>query len=330
VAVNIALFDNIDQVAADAGGALDRARQPSLYARLDWFRLLHAHCPPEGRLAVLRGERDGRSCWLFLAIAEGKASAYGAWYSLRYAAPGDSESDVMTSLARDLRKRGIVQVSLAPVEEPAPLREAFREAGWAVFVSAKTGNWRVRTEGQDFAAYWAGRPGQLRNTVKRKAKAAGLEIHIHDRFDGAAWADYEAVYGASWKPEEGSFAFLRALAEQEGAAGTLRLGLAYKDGRPVAAQLWTIENGEATIHKLAYAEDAKALSPGTILGEAMFRRAIDTDRVRLIDYGTGDDAYKRDWMEERHVLWQVDAYDWRRPRGLMGAARALVGRLFSR
>jgi len=330
VTVNIALFDDLDAVAADAAGALDRARQPSLYARLDWFRLLHAYCPPEGQLTVLRGEREGRKTWLFLAIAQGTARAYGAWYSLRYAAPGDSQADVMTSLARNLRERGIARVSLAPVEDPAPLRDAFRRAGWAVFVSAKTGNWRVRTEGQDFSAYWARRPGQLRSTAKRKAKAAGLDIRIHDRFDAEAWADYEAVYRASWKPEEGSFGFLRALAEQEGAAGALRLGLAYKDGRPIAAQLWTVENGEATIHKLAYVEDAKALSPGTILGEAMFRRAIDQDRVRVIDYGTGDDAYKRDWMEERHMLWQVDAYDWRRPQGLAGAARALVGRLFNR
>ena len=155
--------------------------------------------------------------------------------------------------------------------------------------------------GEDFDAYWAKRPAQLRNTAKRKAKAAGLEIDIHDRFDEAAWADYEAVYRASWKPDEGSFPFLRALAEQEGAAGTLRLGVARKDGRPVAVQLWLVENGEATIHKLAYAEDAKALSPGTILGMAMFRHALDKDRVRRIDYGTGDEPYKADWMAEKRT-----------------------------
>src|ERR1043165_7748195 len=127
----------------------------------------------------------------------------------------------------------------------------------------------------DFEAYWAARPAQLRNTAKRRGKSAGLEIEIYDGFDARAWADYEAVYRASWKPEEGSFPFLRALAEQEGAAGTLRLGIARKDGRPVAAQLWLVENGRATIHKLAYDEGAKTLSPGTVLSLAMFRSAID-------------------------------------------------------
>ena len=55
--VNIALFDDLDAVAADAAGALDRAAQPSLFDRLDWFRLIHDHCPPAGKLAVLRGAR---------------------------------------------------------------------------------------------------------------------------------------------------------------------------------------------------------------------------------------------------------------------------------
>ena len=140
----------------------------------------------------------------------------------------------MTSLAEGLRGRGIARIELAPVVEPAPLRDSLRRAGWLAFARPKTGNWRIATEGMTFETYWAGRPAQLRNTAKRRAKAAGLEIEIYDRFDPQAWADYEAVYRQSWKPEEGSFPFLRALAEQEGAARALRLGVARKEGRPVA------------------------------------------------------------------------------------------------
>lgn len=328
--VNIALFDDLDAVAADAAGALNRAAQPSLFARLDWFRLLQRHCPPPGRLTVARARKDGRNAWLFLAVEGGTARAYAAWYSLRFDAVGDRGADVMTSLAQPLRGRGIARVELAPIADPGPLRDAFRRAGWLVFASPRTGNWRIETEGMDFETYWAARPAQLRNTARRRAKSAGLEIRVHDRFDAAAWADYEAVYRRSWKPEEGSFPFLRALAEQEGAAGTLRLGVARKDGRPVAVQLWLVENKEACIHKLAYAEDAKAMSPGTLLGMEMFRRALDTDRVRSIDYGTGDDGYKQDWMGERRQLWQIEAFDPRTPRGLAGAARAAASALVRR
>jgi len=330
VTVNIALFDDLDAVAADAGGALDRARQPSLFSRLDWYRLIHDHCPPPGKLLVVRAG----GAWLFLAEKGRAASAYAAWYSLRFGAAGEPESDVMAAIAAALRARPLTHVELAPVEDPEPLAAGFRKAGWRVFVTPKTGNWRIDTAGLDFEAYWAARPAQLRNTAKRRGKSAGLEIEIYDRFDARAWADYEAVYRASWKPEEGSFPFLRALAEQEGAAGTLRLGIARKDGRPVAAQLWLVENGEAVIHKLAYAEHARSMSPGTLLGMAMFRRAIDTDRVSAIDYGTGDDGYKKDWMAERRTLWRIEAFNPSTLAGLAGAARAaasaLVGRLRSR
>ena len=328
--VNIALFDNLDSVAQDAGGALDRGAQPSLFSRLDWFRLIHDHCPPKGRLAVLRARSAEASAWLFLAAEGRNAQAYAAWYSLRFDAVGDRQLGVMTSLAAAVKESGIAKVELAPILDPKPLKRAFRAAGWQVSVTEKTGNWRIATEGMDFETYWASRPAQLRNTAKRRGKSAGLDIDIHDRFDERAWAAYEAVYRASWKPEEGSFPFLRALAEQEGAAGTLRLGVARKNGRPVAVQLWLIENGEATIHKLAYAEEAKAMSPGTLLGMEMFRRALDEDRVSAIDYGTGDDGYKKDWMAERRPLWRLEAYDPRTLRGLIGAARARASALVRR
>src|SRR3546814_7888775 len=84
-----------------------------------------------------------------------------------------------------------------------------------------------------------------------------VDLEIHDRFSPAIWKDYEPVYENSWKPEEGSLSFLRAIAEQEGEAGHLRMGIARSDGLAVAAQLWTVENGVALIHKLAHREDAE-------------------------------------------------------------------------
>src|SRR3546814_11418082 len=68
---------------------------------------------------------------------------------------------------------------------------------------------------------------------------------------------------ASWKPEEGHPALLRAFAEAEGAGGRLRMGIARIEGVPVAAQYWTVEDGTAFIHKLAHVEDSLQASPGT-------------------------------------------------------------------
>lgn len=326
--VKVELFDDLDAVEQDAAGALDREAQPCLHSRLSWFRLLADHCPPPGALKVARAEQDGRKAWLFLANGGHGAQAYAAWYSLRFGVIGDPA--LAPALAETLRRAGLAAISLAPAIDPEPLAGAFEQAGWSASAAPAAGNWIARTDGLDFDAYWAARPGRLRNSARRKAKAAGLDIAIHDRFDEAAWAAYETVYRESWKPQEGSFPFLCALARQEGAAGTLRLGVARKDGRPVAAQLWLVEDRIATIHKLAYAQHARPLSPGTILSMAMFRHAIDRDRVRLIDYGTGDDAYKRDWMDERRQLWRVAAFNPRTLRGLAGAARRSVSALVAR
>jgi hypothetical protein len=212
---------------------------------------------------------------------------------------------------------------MAPIEDPAPLAAAFRKEGWIAFRSPATISWQSGTEGLDFAAYWARRPSRLRSTAERRAR--NLAVEIHRNFEAGAWAAYEEIYRASWKPSEGSPQFLRALAELEG--GRLRLGIARHEGRPVAAQMWLIENGKATIHKLAYREDSKHLSPGTVLSMAMFRAALDEDRVRRIDYGTGDEPYKADWMDERHILWRLDAFNAASPHGLAGAARRAASAL---
>ena len=330
MSVNIELLDDLASVERDSAGALDRANRPSLFDRLEHYRLISEHCPPPGKMVVLAGRNGGRKAWLFLAIEGVEAHAYTAWYSLRYGVAGDEDDDVMTAMAATLRDGGMAKVELAPLADAEPLRRAFRNAGWIPFVSEKTGNWRIATEGMDFDAFWAGRPAQVRNTAKRKAKGVALDIEIHRNFSEQAWADYEQVYRASWKPEEGSFPFLKSLAQQEGAAGTLRLGIAKKDGSPIAAQFWLVENREATIHKLAYAESEKNLSPGTLLSVAMFRHVLDEDRVKLIDYGTGDDRYKADWMQDRRPLWRLTAYNPRTVKGLAGAAKAVASALVRR
>src|SRR3546814_4203922 len=74
------------------------------------------------------------------------------------------------------------------------------------------------------------------------------------------------------------------------------MGVARIAGEPVAAQYWTVEDGTAFIHKLAHVEDSPKASPGTLLSAALFRHVIEVDRVARVDFGTGNDAYKRDWM----------------------------------
>lgn len=324
--VNVELFDDLDAVAADAGGALDRAATPALFDRLDWFRLTLAHCPPPGAPLIARARSAGGSAWLFLMRDGSAARALASWYTLDYRAVvhGHEGDALLAAMAVKLRRQGIAIIELAPLVAPQALSRAFGQAGWITRETPTSVNWRVRIGQTDFAAYWAQRPGHLRATVRRKGPAARLETSIYNDFDGAAWSCYEQVYAQSWKPAEGSPTFLRALAK--GAAGTLRLGIATRDGMPVAAQLWLVENGIATIHKLAHVASADALSPGTLLSAAMFEHVITVDHPEWIDFGTGDDAYKADWMDEQRPLYRFEAANPSTTGGIVRAARSLVAR----
>ena len=329
-ASDVKIFEDLDAAAQDAGAALGRDARPLIFERIDWFRLVDRYTPAKGRKLIIRSEEPAGRAWLFLDSKDGAAEPLANWYSLRFGSIVEARNGTaprLDALADGLRQAGISRLRLEPIAADDPLPAALGRKGWMIVRGKVSESWRIRTSGLSFDDYWAGRPSRLRNTARRRAKSANLEIRIHDRFDAAAWGDYEKVYEASWKPAEGAPGMLRALAEQEGAAGTLRLGLAYLDGRPVASQLWLVENGTATIHKLAYAEDAKHCSPGTILSVEMFRRALDVDKVDMIDFGIGGDGYKAEWMSEAEPLYGVKAFDLLSPRGLAGAARAAAAKL---
>ncbi len=305
-----------------------------MFDRIEWFRRTRQFASPPGQPLIVRARAEGTDGWLFLMEDKGRAVALSSWYTLSFRpvftddAVDGTKYALLVAVARRLRKR-LASVHAEPVTaaDAAIICKAFDRARWVAQARPSTANWTVRTEGITFEEYWSARPGELRSTVKRKASKFAVETKIFTSFDGMAWADYEMIYAASWKPDEGAPEFLRDMALAEGAAGTLRLGIASIGGEPVAAQLWTVENGHAIIHKLAHAASANDQSPGSILSAAMFEYVIDTDRVALVDFGTGDDAYKADWMDTRTQLFSVDLFNPLRPAGLWGACRAWLSAL---
>lgn len=336
-------FDDFEAVEAAARGSLDREAQPQLFDRLAWFRRTWAHCPPGARPLIVRAVSERAQAWLFLARTDaGRLSGLSSWYTLAFRPvfagdPNDAlKLRLLTAIAARLKagRLGVTRISLRPVPVEDGTAElvarAFAKRGWSAIRSPATVNWIADVSDKDFAAFWAERPGQVRSTAARKGKKGVVSTEIIDRFDADAWAAYEEIYAQSWKGDEGSPEFLRAMAEDEGAAGALRLGLARIEGRPVAAQLWTVENGTAIIHKLAYVEDAAEHSPGTLLSTALFEHVISRGDVDTIDYGTGNDRYKADWMDRARPLEQIDLFNLGTLSGLLGAAKAKIARLVRR
>ncbi len=313
---------------------LDRAGLPSLFDRYEWFSRTLAECPLDGTPLIARASQADAHAWLFLTRdARGRAQGLSSWYTLAFRPVfrGSPDAvvrhDLLMQIARQLADHASsIDLAPMPADDCGRTADAFRAAGW-IALTAETGcNWSIDVRGQSFADYWAARPGQLRKTVKSKGARVDMRVEIHQRFDAGAWADYEAVYADSWKPEEGAARFLRAMAVSEGAAGTLRLGIGRIDGVAVAAQLWTCENGTAIAHKVAHRRSAAAHSPGSLLSAAMFEQAIDRDDVARIDFGTGDNPYKTAWMDDRAPLYTLTLFNRKSPAALLRATRMQTGR----
>jgi len=329
--LRLAYHADLAQVQEQPALAALLAAADAPFDRVAWWQGLVADCglSPLYASAQVPG---GGAALMALQQVEGGLAALVNWYSFRWrvllgdAALGPA---LLRALAGGLA--GVAgRLTLAPLDEDEAeaLAIALRQTGWWVEQSFLHHNHILRPAGRSGAAFLAGRPGAMRSTIRRMG--ARMETRIHRAFDADAWAAYEAIYADSWKPVEGSPAFLRHFAEAEGAAGRLRLGLALLEGEPVAAQLWTVEAGTAYIHKLAYRESARRFSPGTVLSAAMFTAAIDEDRVALIDYGTGSEPYKADWTEEARPRYRLTAWRPARPANWPPIARALARRLIRR
>lgn len=316
--ISVHYHERVNEVQGDAGlsALLSHGQARTPFERAEWFALLCAHCGLKPVIAVA-AENDTRAV-LPLMQGQGRLEALGNWYSFivkPLLTPNALGPSLLRAIAKDLKQRcWRVHLSPLPDEDGSALllQEAFRSAGWIVRRKQCDINHILEVHGRSFTDYMAQRPGPLRTTLKRKAGKVTIELYT--QFDAGAWAEYETVYAASWKPHEGSPAFLKAFAQAEGNAGRLRLGIARSQGTAVAAQFWTVEGSAAFIHKLAHTDEAKPLSPGTTLSAAMFERVIDHDKVALVDFGTGDDPYKRDWMENQRARYSLDCLNPANPR----------------
>ena len=311
--VAVSYHDTVGKLQAPAGQAA------SPFDRLGWFELLERH----GARPVVVEARDGKNAVAAILTASGPSRLRSLHHVFAFSwqptvLSGSPGSSVYQAIARDLRSRAW-RIDLTHVPEDDGFAEllatSFRAAGWAVRCEPCDENHILEVKGRTFARYWAERPGPLRTTLKRKA--GRVEVEIIDSFSERIWKAYQEVYANSWKSEEKDILLLRDFALEEADAGRLRMGVAWREDQPIAAQLWTVEDATAYIHKLCYDEEQKTHSAGTTLSAAMFERAIDHDKVQRIDFGTGSDAYKRDWMESVRLRYALSCI---KPWSIRGAA----------
>lgn len=228
------------------------------------------------------------------------------------------------------------QIVLQPLAVDEPrfdlVANAFRQAGFAVQPYFCFGNWYLDVKDRSYQEYFVTLPSKMKNTLARKsrhlARSHQWNIKIFSSQDQVptAIAAFQQVYQSSWKSAEVFPQFISGLISMCAQQGWLRLGVAYIDGQPAAAQIWIVSHRIAAIYKLAYDEKYAAFSIGSILTAHLMQHVMDIDRVSEVDYLTGDDAYKQDWMSHRRERWGVVAFNLRTLRGRMAALRHIGGR----
>ena len=299
------------------------------------LRLYGVHAQDNGKLALMLPMRE-------VSAPHGVRRLEGLsnWYSSLYGIVGEAGASqrqalaaLVTAIAAERPRWDILDLHPLDPTDPSfeALLQALRAAGMATQRYFCFQNWYLDVAGRCYDDYAAGLPSRLKNTLKRKGRQ--LEKSGRARFDivsgGAhlesAIAAYEKVYAASWKSPEPSPEFMPGLMRLCANQGWLRLGTATVDGEPAAAQLWIVCAGVASIYKLAYDERFASLSIGSLLTERLMRHVIDIDRVSEVDYLTGDDAYKRDWMSHSRERCGIIAFNLRSVRGIAAAARHLGG-----
>jgi hypothetical protein len=321
------------------------AASPGLFHSRAWWRTVVSAAMPEGaRPCFLLVWDDDTPAGFFPLCRPGRGGGLASLttpYTCEYVPllvpglPAAAQAAVFEAFGEFCRGWATTRLDALPAEWPAlPVcLKAARGAGLAVVRFAHFGNWHEDVRGLDFSRYLACRPGALRETIRRKLRrgerntdASFTVITSPEELDGGIDA-YDQVYARSWKQPEPFPRFNTELMREAAAAGVLRLGIWRIGGTPVAAQLWIVERGTATVLKLAHDETFQADSPGTVLTALMLRVLLDVEHVEKIDFGRGDDGYKRGWAAQRQQRIGVVLVNPLRPAGLGFLARHTAGRV---
>lgn len=344
--VTISVYTRPQDLPADARQLLERAAGRNLELGYDWF--LNLTCTvykdsPDLRFYLMRQDGEAVALLPLRIDAERlgqKVSALSNFYSALYEPVFDERLDadalkpLLRAIGRDLPRAYCLWFS--PMDPDSRtyrlLIEACRRSGWKPFEFFCFGNWFLRIE-ETWGDYFQKRAGAVRSTVKRMSKkfaAAGGRLQVvREPADlPQAIAAYEHIYGRSWKKPEPHADFIPGLINTFGHTGQLLMGVAWLGEQPIASQLWLVGAGRAEIFKLAYDEEFKEYSSGTLLTTLLMEQVFG--QVQEVDYLIGDDAYKSAWMSERRERWGFVAYRTGSLAGLLAITRETAGRLVKR
>lgn len=313
------LYSQWNQLPESADTLFAEAEQDSLFFSRVWLENLTTHVLAEHQSILLACVVEDESLLAILPLMkdhEGHLSSlsnnFTTLFSVLISSLGQKD-DILACLANGISTMPAQPIRFEPIDandgNMIRLRQSMESCGFQSHPYFRFYNWSHVLNGQSFDEYMAERPANLCNTIRRKQRKLerehGYEIQLYKNAGidqsliNERLVDYDVIYQASWKTNEVFSNFTPGLVKSLAKLGWLRLAILYINAQPVAAQIWFVVHGKANIYRLVYDQDWKRYSPGSILTEYLMRYVIDTDKVSEIDFLTGNERYKQDWMTVR-------------------------------
>lgn len=315
-------------------------KSAALFQRAAWFNLFEKTIPLENAQVVTLQYDDNSYLPLQQAhinlrfrqtghYLQSLSNYYSPFFGLCHssALSANKHLEVVSQAQKFFKQYDRIDMLPMYFEQAQTWQTAFSQIGFKGFIYQQSTNWyHDNIESVDH--YWSLRPSRLRNTLKRKRdklmRDEQYRIEIAQPKNKTELnqylIDYHHVYFDSWKKIEPFPAFIDAIAHYAFENNELRLGILYHGDNPVAAQIWFVNGTTAYIYKLAYRKSYAEQSVGTVLSAALFDHVIGEDKVTCIDFLTGDDNYKKDWMQSSRPLYGIQLCN---SHSLIGIANGL-------
>lgn len=347
--MSVRVYASFDVLPERLVAFLDAAAADNFFCGIPWFRtLLQTAGPSADEPCIYVAESGGRPAAVLFARerkAAGRLKAHmllGPSHGLNapiYAPVLDPELGaaglraIVAAMIRTVPPFHVLRFDSLDRDAPefAALAAALRGRGLLVQRFFNFQNYFEDVRGLTIERYLARRSRQTRyhigRHVRRLARSGRGRIEVVQAGPELkpALIDYALVDLQSWKDQEAYPDVIPTLAQAAAGSGALRLGLLYIDDEPAAAQVWIVSAGRATLLRMHHVREYAHLSPGTVLTFEMLRRILAVDAIREVDFGAGDEPFKRKWLAQSRERVGLLAFNPRTVKGLLAAARHIGG-----
>ncbi len=354
-------YDSINKLPVKVRNALSQINETSFFKGHTWFELLEKYALPKNhtvKIYILQ-DRFSMTPLMVYPILINKqktlfgthttltdfSTLYGLEFSPIYLEKNQNEVDLLSfffskfknDIKWDVLNIGLLYERQGKTETPFQKHLSATKKNFSLLDKYYHSiNWVANIKEGDFTSYLNERPKKLQNTLRRKEsklnKNTSSEIIIYDSMDNIenAIEDYQKIYQSSWKEAEYSSDFIHNFIRKTAQLNILRLGILYIDGKPASFVKMILSDKKAIIYKLAYSPKYNSFSPGSILLYKIIKHIVEKDNIEHIDFGIGNDPYKKDWMHKKSQIFGIIIFNKKTVFGLITASKHFIGKFLKK